>query len=88
MNLLPLSQGLRAGAAVFRSGVYLLAQGADRDRRDITFVDGRCDGPRLRPAQDIARTHLWRPPDPGIGSERWEWGFLTPIPPKYRVTLR
>jgi hypothetical protein len=48
----------------------VLAQDADRDRCDITFVDRRCDGTRVGPAHDIACTDLWGPPDPGICSER------------------
>lgn len=46
-----------------------LAQRVDRNRRDIAFMDGRCDGVSIRPAHDIAGADLWPLPEASIAGE-------------------
>ena len=68
-HLLELAQGLRPGQNIFRSGVSVLTQRADRDCGDVTLVDRGCRNGEIRPADDISGANLRRPPAPGIGGE-------------------
>jgi len=52
----PLAQRLRSAQNIFRSGVSILTQRADRDCGDVTLVDRGCRSGEIRPPHDIAST--------------------------------
>ena len=67
--LIELAQGLRPGQNIFRTGVSILAQRADRDCGNVALVDRSCRNAKMRPAHDIAGANLRRPPAHSICGE-------------------
>jgi len=68
-DLFGVSERLRAGEDVFGAGVAWVAQGVDGYGGDVALVDRRGGNGEIRPAHDVARANLRRPPKQSIGGE-------------------
>src|SRR5215831_19478094 len=79
--LFGLSQGLRPGQNIFRSGVSVLAQGTDRDGGNISFVNRGCRNIGIWPTHDIAGANLRSPPAQGVCGEH-SWPQECPFNPR------
>ena len=67
--LFALGERFGPGHQVIRTGARAIAQGANRDSRDISFVDRRRGRKRIRPSHYIAGQDLSGPPVPRIRGE-------------------
>jgi hypothetical protein len=68
-NLFSLRKGLRPGDDVFGAVVAVFGERTDGDGSDVAFVDRGGRNVEIRPANDVARANLRRPPVELVGGE-------------------